>query len=295
MKSLFVTELDSQYWHKLQNDLITQGFEIYTPRYTEFAAKKPGISVTLYASGKLVVQGKKSPDFITLYLEPEILQSLAYSHPETVTDMTPRIGVDEAGKGDYFGPLCTSAVYGDTTTIPTLLKLRVGDSKTLSDEKVLKIAPLIEEQLATHTLILRPPKYNELYSKCQNVNKLLAWSHATCIKHLTQKTHCSTVLIDQFGHKSLVKNALERQSVSVDLEQKHKAESDIVVAAASIVARAAFLRELRSLSEYYSLPLPKGASNHVITAAKTFIHKYSPQELPLVAKKHFKTTQAVLA
>lgn len=294
MKSVFVAQLDPSLWERLREDLETQGFSLSEKAHAEFAAKKPGISVTLYSSGKLVVQGKQKEEFITFYLEPEILKDFSYSHPESVIDFTPRIGVDEAGKGDFFGPLCISAVYADEDIIRKLLEIGVKDSKGIQDSTVIKKAELIAQVAKVHTITLRPPKYNELYEKCPNVNKLLAWAHATCIKHLQEKTQCQTALIDQFGHHSLVTQALQKQNVTISLTQKHKAEEDIVVAAASILARSTFLKELRSLGEYYNMTLPKGASDRVIAAGKKFIDEYGKEELKLVAKWHFKTRHTLM-
>lgn len=109
----FVATIDLALAAKLQTDLREQGFELTKPPYTIFSAQKQGISCTLYTSGKITVQGKGKDDFIAYYLEPEILKSLAYTYPESGVDMTPHIGVDEAGKGDFFGPLCIAGVQAD--------------------------------------------------------------------------------------------------------------------------------------------------------------------------------------
>src|ERR1700730_9538190 len=107
----FTAKIDLKLADKIKNDLIEQGFEISRPPYTVFAAKKTGISCTLYESGSLTVQGKEMQHFIEFYLEPEILQEFQFSHPEAHLDTTPHIGMDEAGKGDFFGPLCVAAVF----------------------------------------------------------------------------------------------------------------------------------------------------------------------------------------
>src|SRR5580693_626798 len=106
----FVATIDLALADKLREDLVGQGFELTKPPYTLFSAQKTGVSCTLYTSGKLTVQGKGKDEFIAFYLEPEILKKLAYTHPELGVDMTARIGIDEAGKGDFFGPLCIAGV-----------------------------------------------------------------------------------------------------------------------------------------------------------------------------------------
>ena len=106
----FVATIDVALEEKLRSDLTEQGFVLTHPLHTLFAAQKKGVSCTLYESGKLTVQGKDKDDFIAFYLEPEILQSFAYIHPTANIDLTARIGIDQAGKGDFFGPLCIAGV-----------------------------------------------------------------------------------------------------------------------------------------------------------------------------------------
>lgn len=176
--NIFVTKFNLELTAKLKSDLTAQGFEFSTPPYTIFSAKKKGISCTLYQSGKLTVQGKEMGHFLEFYLEPEILGSFAYTYKEESADSvdaTPHIGVDESGKGDFFGPLCIAAVYADNEGIKRLLKLGVKDSKVLSEKTILKIAREIREQFLCHIVRINPLKYNELYTKFGNLNHLLAW------------------------------------------------------------------------------------------------------------------------
>lgn len=293
-KSCFVAQIDLSLKEKLRNDLIDQGFQLTTPPYTLFSAQKKGISCTLYTSGKLTVQGKDKEDFIHFYLEPEILKSLSYSHPEIEIDLTPRIGIDEAGKGDFFGPLCIGGVYGDEKTIKELLDIGVKDSKTISDKNVILLKNKIQ-RLCPHAVVrILPKKYNELYASFHNLNKLLAWGHATAIGELVAKTGCRNVIIDQFASEHVVESALRQKHLEANLTQKHKAESDPVVAAASILARAAFLEGLEKLGEKVGMTLPKGASQQVITAGKALVSKLGEGILEEVAKLHFKTKEEVL-
>ncbi len=291
----FVTTIDIALAKKLENDLQRQGFTITTPAYTIFAAKKKGVSCTLYRSGKLMVQGKEKNDFITFYLEPEILKEFTYTNPELYIDTQPHIGIDEAGKGDYFGPLCVAGVYADKKGISNLHKQGIADSKRISDENVKSLAQYIQQNFSFSLVKILPETYNRLYDKFGNLNTLLAWGHATAIEKLYKETHCADVTIDQFAHQSVVIKALSSKNLPLNLTQRHRGEEDLVVAAASIIARASFLTELDKLSENFRMQLPKGASRLVIEQGLHFIHKYGSNGLPKVAKMHFKTTQNILS
>lgn len=289
----FVATIDVALADKLREDLSSQGFELTKPPYTLFSAQKKGVSCILYTSGKLTVQGKDKDDFIAFYLEPEILQKLAYTHPELGVDLTARIGIDEAGKGDFFGPLCIAGVQADEEGIKKLLSLGVKDSKRMSDKSVLEMSKKIKASFPHSIVRLSPKKYNELYQSFHNLNRLLAWGHATAIAELVEKTKCDNVIIDQFASEKLVIDALEQKKISPKLTQRHGAEADPVVAAASILARAAFLEGLEALSQTVGMTLPKGASNIVIDAGKKLIEKKGPEILQEVGKMHFKTKDQI--
>jgi ribonuclease HIII len=293
----FVTEIDTALAPKLKEALIDQGFELTQPAYTHFQGKKQGVSCTLYISGKLMVQGKGKDDFISFFLEPEILGNLSYSYPETtenILNTSPHIGVDEAGKGDVFGPLCVAALYADTDQISSLMKMGIRDSKRLKDPKIIEIAEKIKKTCDYSVIKIFPKRYNELYDQFKNLNHLLAWGHATSIEELVEKTACKEVLIDQFASEHVVENALKRKGVSIDLTQRHRGEEDIVVAGASILARAAFVQGIDRLSKEFDLTLPKGASNLVVLAGQKFVRIHGEQALHQVAKLHFKTIQSFL-
>ena len=292
--SCFVASIDLALADKLLNDLKDQGFEIAKPQYTLFSAQKKGVSCTLYTSGKLTVQGKDMKEFITFYLEPEILQSVAFSYPETQVSMTSRIGIDESGKGDFFGPLCIAGVQADEAKIRELLAIGVKDSKQISDQGIRTLSAKIKK-VCPHTVIfISPKKYNELYANFKNLNQLLGWGHSTAIAELVAKTGCTEVIIDQFAGEHVVKNALKQKKLNVNLTQRHRAEADPVVAAASILARAAFLEGMERLSEQFELEIPKGASSQVIRIGKQLVRKFGPQILEQAAKLHFKTKGEIL-
>lgn len=290
----FVSTIDLSLKDKLQEDLLTQGFTLSPAPYTFFSAKKQGISCNLYLSGKITVQGKGKEEFIAYYLEPEILKNVSYTYPEVGKDMSARIGLDEAGKGDFFGPLCIAGVYAPEGTVPGLLKMGVRDSKKISDAEILVLSRKIKDAFPHKILRLYPETYNKLYSKFHNLNRMLAWSHATVLEELSRATECKKAILDQFADESVMQGFLKSKQLDVDLTQRFRGEEDPVVAAASILARAAFLEGLAYLTEKFKVLLPKGASSIVVTAGKKAVENHGPEILPFVSKSHFKTSQVVL-
>ncbi len=208
--------------------------------------------------------------------------------------MIERIGIDESGKGDYFGPLVIAAVLVDATTQGELRLMQVRDSKKISDGRILEMAPDIKTICPHSVIAIGPPKYNELYAKIRNLNRLLAWGHAKALETLLERVTCERAISDQFGNERLILNVLQEKGRKIVLEQRTKAESDLAVAAASILARAEFLLRLKRLSSEVGTTLPKGASPAVELAAKMIIKKHGQDRLGSVAKLHFKTTKAVL-
>lgn len=289
----FSVKVDLSLKDKLESDLISQGFTITKPPYTLFSAKKPKLSCTLYESGSLTVQGSEMDSFIEFYLEPEILKEFKFSHPDQHLNLTPHIGLDEAGKGDFFGPLCVAGVYADKQGILELHQMGVRDSKTFSDDAIIKLAKKIRPQYAHTVIRLFPQKYNELYAKFKNLNRLLAWTHVAALGDLSQKTDCKEAILDQFADKSVVESFMRQKKLTLNLEQKTKGEEDLVVAAASILARAAFLDGIDKLSEEYGIKLPKGASSTVITIAEKLVAKFGKEVLQKLTKTHFKTTSQI--
>lgn len=206
-----------------------------------------------------------------------------------------RIGIDESGKGDYFGPLVIAAVFVDATTHGELKLMAVRDSKKISDGRILELAPDIKTICPHSVIAIGPQKYNELYAKIKNLNRLLAWGHAKALETLLEQgVTCERAISDQFGDERMIVNALQEKGRKIALEQRPKAESDVAVAAASILARAEFLLRLKRLSQEVGTTLPKGASPSVELAAKMLIKKHGQDRLGSVAKLHFKITKAIL-
>jgi ribonuclease HIII len=290
----YVTTIDLKWADKLIHDLQEREFTITTPPHTRFSAKKKGLTCTLYTSGKLVIQGKESAEFIEFYLEPEILGTFEFRHPLAHVELIPHIGIDESGKGDFFGPLCVAGVFVRAEDFAPLKACGVKDSKTLSDASIRKIGAKIKKQCLYHIVKINPPKYNQIYADFKNLNRLLAWGHATTIEQLVQHSGCQTVIIDQFADESVVEQALKRKKLQVQLSQRHRAEEDLAVAAASILARLAFIEALDQLSEALGLTLPKGSSALTIQVGKEIVSRWGEEKLKEICKQHFKTLDAIL-
>ena len=206
----------------------------------------------------------------------------------------PRIGTDEAGKGDYFGDLVVAGVFLDPESEPVARTLGVRDSKTLSDARVRAIAAEVRAAFPTEVVRISPAKYNELYDKFQNLNRLLAWAHARVIENLLPRTTARLVISDQFGNAEVLQGALLQAGRTIRLVQLTQGERDLAVAAASILARATFLQQLEALSREVGIQLPKGATHVLPVAGKL----YAQGGLPLlrrVAKVHFKTTAQIIS
>ncbi len=205
-----------------------------------------------------------------------------------------QIGIDESGKGDYFGPLVIAGVYVSSEQEELLRDAGVRDSKAVTDKKAAALAEHIRGLCPFTVVVIGPERYNSLHASFKNLNKLLAWGHARAIENLLEKVACTRVIADQFGDERFLKNALMAKGREVTLLQKPRAEEEIAVAAASIIARAEFLRRLQDLSARYGVPLPKGASDQVVHTARAFVQRHGSDTLGQVAKLHFRTTERVL-
>lgn len=208
----------------------------------------------------------------------------------------PHIGSDEAGKGDYFGPLVVAAVFADELALARLPQAGVKDSKRVtSDSRLWELEQAVKQVCpAFEVVVISPGRYNELIVKMRNLNRLLAWGHARAIENvLEQQPTCRLALADQFGDERVLQESLLQRGRAIELVQQHRAEEDPAVAAASVLARAAFLRALNRLSTEAGAKLPKGAT-HVIPAAREVYRKGGLELLGRVAKLHFKTTKQVV-
>lgn len=214
--------------------------------------------------------------------------------PELFTPEKGHIGTDESGKGDYFGPLVVAGVFVPEDQEDVLKELGVRDSKRFSDSRVREFADLIKRGYKHSLVVIGPEKYNDLYRKLRNLNRILAWAHSRAIENILAEVHCGQAVTDQFGDKLYVLNALMKKGKKIELIQRPKAEADMAVAAASILARAEFLRRLYFLSQEMGMDLPKGSSPLAEEAAVKLVQQYGAEIIDRVAKRHFKLTSRVL-
>ena len=288
----------------LRGILAKRDFEPAEVPHAVFSYKRPSLKVTWYNSGKLLVQGKGTKEFVEFTLEPEVLGEAAFgemlnAEPE---QFDPRIGVDESGKGDFFGPLVVAGVYINDSIARALDKMGVKDSKAItSDKKISKLAEGIRNiSGCVHSVVpIGNASYNRLHQQMRNVNKILAWGHARVIENLLgQRDRMNPAPVraisDQFSRsKSTIQSALMEEGRQLELVQMHKAESDLAVAAASILARDVFVQRIKELSNEFDLELPKGASAKVDQVGVEFLSKHGINKLGQAAKLHFRTTQKI--
>ncbi len=204
------------------------------------------------------------------------------------------LGTDESGKGDFFGPLVAAGFICHHEDILTLRKFGVKDSKMLNDKKIKEIAKKIYEKFSKNisVIIINPQRYNSLYADFQKsgkkLNQLLAWMHGRIIKDAHQKNTFQAVIVDKFAHEKVLLNSLKGLN-EINIVQRTKAEEDVAVASASIIARYHFLEKMESMSKKYEIEFPKGASAKVIEIGRIFMEKFGEEKLNEVSKKHFKT------
>jgi len=266
-----------------------------------FFAEKGKVALAVYEKGpKVVVQGKETEDFVKFQLEPYILKEARLGYEEALQPemFQPHFGVDESGKGDFFGPLVIAGVYVEGTIARALLSLGVVDSKKIgSDQRIYSLAQEIRKVpgIVGNVVMISPVKYNSLYQKFKNLNDLLAWGHARVIENLiAQKPECKRSLSDKFANERVIERALLEKGKAIEIQQRTKAESDIAVAAASVMAREKFVTWLDRKSKELEVTLPKGVSLQVKEAAQKILERHGAAMLPDIAKMHFRTSTEVL-
>lgn len=280
-------------------------YELRDVPYARFSGVRKDHNVTFYESGKLVVQGKGTKEFVEFVLEPQVMgeAKLGYEEVHNPALLDARIGVDESGKGDFFGPLCVAGVYVNAAVLASWKDKGVRDSKSISsDAQIAKVADIIRDTpgCVYSVVPIGCEAYNRMHKSTGSVNKVLAWGHARVIENLMlqrEKMDPPPVraISDQFAQdKNTVAKALMDLGRNIELVQRHRAEEDLAVAAASILARDEFVRRLQRLATDFKAELPKGASAAVESAGKVFVSQHGPELLGKVAKLHFRTAFRVL-
>ena len=298
----------NSYTHNLTEAQVTRlralleelGFAFAPKEWTIFFAQKNKLSVAVYAKGpKVLVQGKGTEEFVQFELEPKVLGEarLGYEEVHFPEMFEPHFGVDESGKGDFFGPLVIAGVYVDRGIARKLLDAGVVDSKRVgSDARIRALAERIRKSAPglVERVLIGPAKYNELYERFGNLNKLLGWGHARVIENLLEKKPaCSRSLSDQFADPRVINAALLKHGRAIKIEQRPRAESDVAVAAASILAREGFINWLERKSRELGLKLERGVSASVKECARKLVAEKGAAALRDLAKVHFRTAHEI--
>ncbi len=296
----YTAPLTSEQVAALRELLDNAGFEFSPKPYTIFFAQKNKLSAAVYEKGpKLLLQGKGIEEFVSFELEPKILGEarLGYEEVHSPEMFEPHFGIDESGKGDFFGPLVIAGAFTDRAIARSFLEQGIQDSKRIgSDAKIRALAKMIRQTpgVAIDVVLIGPERYNDLYEKFGNLNSLLGWGHARVIENLlAKKPDCPRALSDKFADARVIEKALLQHGQQIQLEQRTKAESDLAVAAASILAREAFIDWLEHNGSRIGLTLGRGVSASVKETARKVVEKEGPNALRQLAKVHFRTAHEI--
>jgi ribonuclease HIII len=283
----------------LRAQLNEADFEFRSLQHAVFQARGEGVVASMYRSGKLVVQGSGAEAWHTRYLGAQ--ETLAPKEAKAKVDQAmPEVansfGSDEAGKGDTFGALAVCAVAVPEDSVELLLASRVADSKSLTDDLIRTLAPWLKENFPFALRVLPPAEYNQRWVAAgSNVNKLLTELHSECLCELHEKCGFKMAVVDRFSPSSPVSSRLRVAVPDLKVHEVPRAEQHAAVAAASVIARDAFIGNLEELSQQWAMDLPLGSGSPVPPAMRRFVQLHSPGEMRQVSKVHFKNVQTFLA
>ena len=308
-RTSFTFELTNDQQEVLLGIMVNGNYRKREVPYSLYSVEGDHFNATLYekekhGKRKLCVQGSKAEDFVLFQLEPLVLgaASLGYEKELNPELFSAHAGSDESGKGDYFGPLVVCCAYTDEKLSEEMRKLGVKDCKQMTDKAVLTAGAALRSLLGPDgyaVVKLGPAAYNRLYAKMRNINRMLAWAHGTAIEELlTKRPGCDRVVVDQFAPtETTIQRALKPLGKAAKVEQRHKAESDIAVAAASVIARELFIRACQEMgADGGKSVIPLGSSDpRVRELAEEMVRKNGPVWLMNHCKAHFQTTDKVLA
>ncbi len=300
--SSYTIKLDDAQMAKLRAFCEARSWLAFDVAYARFAFKADHLklNVTAYESGKVVVAGKGTEDFVRDVIEPEITGAAKLGYDEVLHPdwFEPHAGLDESGKGDFFGPVIAATVIADRPMIEAWIKAGVKDSKKIAETQIIKLDKIIRETrgVVVRTCYFGMPKYNERMARpYTSLNAVLAWEHATALSDALAQKWVPWGLLDQFTEQPLVQRELKKKGVeNFDLRMRTKAEEDPVVAAASVVARAEFVRQMHTLSQRFGEKLQKGANAQVKDQAVQIIRRFGARALGDFAKLHFRTAYEVV-
>jgi ribonuclease HIII len=297
----YTIKLDDAQMKKLQAACAAKHWETAEVPYARFAFKGPKVNVTAYTSGKVVVAGKETEEFVQNVIEAEVTGAPKLGYDEVLHPdwFEPHAGLDESGKGDLFGPVVAATVIAEGDAVRSWLAAGVRDSKTIVDARILKLDDLIRATpgVVVEVRHLDMAEYNRtMLQPFASLNRLLAQHHADALDAALQKKWVPRGLLDQFSKEPLVQRVMKKKGLErFDLQMRTKAEEDPVVAAASIVARAEFVRLMHALSREFGDKLQKGAGALAKAQASLLIEKLGARSLGHFAKLHFRTCYEVVA
>ncbi|MDR1433131.1 MAG: ribonuclease HIII [Puniceicoccales bacterium] len=290
--STYTAKIDREQMRALRDLCLALHFESYGVAYASFAFRCPGLNIVAYESGKLVIQGKKTDEFVQFELEPKVTftPSFGYEevdHPEWFED---HAGMDESGKGDLFGPLVTACVIAGGDVVRQWMRDGIRDSKNVSSDGMIFAleSKILGSDCAADVMCVSMEKYNELYAKFgSNMNNLLGWMHSRSLENALKKRRVPWGMLDQFSKRPIVQTFLKDKTF--ELRMQTKAESDPVVAAASILARAEYNRRMDALSKKAGFRISKGAGKLTVEQANEIAGKFGYENLKSFLKMHFAT------
>jgi len=300
----YTVKLDDEQMAKLLAICRARSWEPFEVAYTRFAfkAEQAKVNISAYTSGKVVIAGKGTEDFVRDTLEPEVTGAAKLGYDEVLHPdwFEAHAGLDESGKGDFFGPVTTATVIGDRAAVELWLEAGVKDSKKITEGQIFKLEDIIRN---TRGVVVETfaweymTKYNELMLRPgANLNRLLAWQHAKGLVAALNRRMVPWGLLDQFTEQPLVQKELAKSPIkNFELRMRTKAEEDPVVAAASVCARAEYVRQMVALSRKFGAKLQKGAGPLVKTQAHGIIEKFGVKALGEYAKLHFRTAYEVVS
>ena len=255
--------------------------------YIRYFLRLPQATVSIYTSGKVLLQGEEAEKYASFFGYQVV--------EETSGQNLPLIGTDEVGNGSYFGGLAVVASFVTPDQHDFLRKLGVGDSKTLTDQKIRQIAPILKEKIQHQALLLSPSKYNEVIGDRYNAVSVKVALHNQAIYLLLQKgVQPEKIVIDAFtsakNYDKYLTQEANRFSNPISLEEKAEGKY-LAVAVSSIIARDLFLENLENLGRELGYQLPSGAGTASDKVASQILQAYGMQGLNFCAKLHFKNTE----
>ncbi len=269
--------------------------------YVIFQAQDGDTVITMYESGKIMFQGTTADVDSSMWLEMDgqsKKDSPEVKEKEKKYYYCSSIGSDEVGTGDYFGPIVVTASFVKNEDIPYLEELGIKDSKKLTDEKILDIAPKVAKKISYKSLILSNQEYNEKHGSNNNMNKIKAIMHNKVLYQMVQETKekYDYIIVDEFARENRYYDYIkDMKGIQRGITFMTKAEDkNLAVACSSVISRYIFLKEFDKLSDSLHIPLPKGAGANVDVIGEEIVDKYGQDKLKEVAKLNFANTERIL-